>query len=368
MVALVLSLALLNPQSVKAQGYITITYPADGSTLTTATVEIGGIIMGAPGSWIGLYLADQGLVLTDADCHMTTSSGYVCLWVINPNLNGNHLIMTSTHLTDGSTGIFSQKINVKIANQSTIIPPPSSPTPTPNTTSQSKTKITPTQTNTPAAIVQPTPTPEMTTTNVPVPGRPDLAKIPVAVPISTPSSSPTPRDMVTDSQVLTTIEFQLDREKPFHLEKIEARKTSAEQKFLLFAGKSYPESLIKITIKSQPLVMTATADAQGIWQYTLDKPLEPGKHEVYLEVNHNGQITQSGPYPFNIAQAQAGFENPTGASLNLVDPQKQALRNYLYLAAGLVGLAILVLLIFLYFKKVRKLRTASPPIKEPSGS
>lgn len=161
-------------------------------------------------------------------------------------------------------------------------------------------------------------------------------------------------DLLKNSELVTTIGFRLDQDKTLHLEKIECRINNQNQRFLVFSGHSYPLAKTTITINSQPLVLSAEADNTGNWTYILENPLEPDKHETFVEVNINEKIEKSGPYPFTIAKAQATADNPTGASLELVNPQKQALEIYLLAAGGLVGVAILILAIYFYIKQVRK--------------
>ncbi len=346
-----LSLAIFKPAFAQPD-YIKIDYPKSGDPSLAGTITVGGTVV-TQVSWIGLYLFDSTgpPTLTNAICSLTTFPSYQCTWDTNQVTNGPHLIKTGINIS--GVYYYSPGVSVTVSNGVFILP--ITPTPT------ASTKNTPTPT--------PTPTPSMTTTTEPIVGRPDLSPIPVAVPISTPPPTlgPTVQEIIASSQVLTTIEYQLDSEKPLHLSKIEERQTSSAKKFLALSGKSYPESYLKITINSQPLVMTAKSDSTGNWQYVLDKPLEPGEHQTFIEVNNNGQIEQSGPYPFAIARAQATNDNPLGASLTLVDPQKEVLKNYLYLAGGVVVLAVLVMLIILYFRKLRKMRTTNPPIKEPSA-
>ena len=361
-VLLVIFANLANPQTARASGYITIDYPSSGSSLS-GSAEVGGIVMGNTVFWIGLYLSNHGLMLTNTNCHLTAFPSYSCLWDTRQVTDGPHTIMTATTI-DGIT-VYSQSIEVIIANGGAITPTPT-PSVTPTLT-VIKTTPTPESTTTPKTNIETTPAPEAETTLVPVPGRPAVAKRPGAMPTTSPSAIPTTEDLVAGSQLLVAIEYSLDQEKPLHLAKIEERISLSEQKFLLFIGKSYPDSFLMITINSQPLVMTAKADSTSNWNYILEKPLEPGQHEVLIEVNRDGQIEQSGPYPFNVARAQAGPDNPLGASLGLINPQKQALRNYLYLAAGLVGLAMLALFVYYYFKKIKKLKKSPPPLKEPSA-
>jgi hypothetical protein len=118
--------------------------------------------------------------------------------------------------------------------------------------------------------------------------------------------------------------------------------------------------LVTLTIDSQPLVLSAKADDSGNWTYTLEQPLEPGKHEAYVEVNVTDKVEKSGPYPFSIARAQASADNPLGSSFNLIDPRAQEIKNYLYLAGLLVGLGLLALLITLYIKRTKKLAAQNP--------
>ena len=161
-------------------------------------------------------------------------------------------------------------------------------------------------------------------------------------------------DLLKNSELVSTISFRLDQDKPLHLEKIEGRINKQNRRFLVLNGHSYPLAKTTITINSQPLVLSAEADSAGNWTYVLENPLEPGKHETFVEVNTNEKIEKSGPYPFTIAKAQATADNQTGASLELVNPQKQALEIYLLAAGGLVGLAILILAIYFYIKQARK--------------
>jgi len=66
-------------------------------------------------------------------------------------------------------------------------------------------------------------------------------------------------------------------------------------------GKGLPNSFITLYIySSDPIVITVKTDADGNWEYDLDKKLEDGQHEVYVTVNDNtGKITaKSEPIAF----------------------------------------------------------------------
>ncbi len=286
-------------------------------------------------------------------------------WNTGTVANGNYSLRAEAQIGDGTLRTFSPDVLITVNNPT----PPATNTPTPKTTSKTPTPSTNTPTSQPTATAEEgtvvnaegQPTQTSVGNQVQVSAEPPKSEVPTATPLPNPAPS---IDLVTGSQVFASREFNLDRDKPLYLEKIEGRTATNTERFLLFSGKSYPDSQVTITLNSQPLVLTAKADSQGVWTYTLEKPLEPGKHETYVEVNINGTTEKSGPYPFSVAKAQASADNPSGASLDLVDPQKQALKTYLYLAAGLIGIALLIIAIYFYIKHTRS-KAQALPIKEP---
>lgn len=338
--------------------------PTAGSTLTGSIVieiYICPTVVTEMDVWAHIS-SSQKIFLGVAD--QTQGTYFQRWWNTGTVANGNYSLRAEAQIGDGTLRTFSPDVPVTVNNQTT--PPGGTPTPTP------KTKTPTPSTNIPTS--QPTNTEEGTVVNaegettqtnvgnqVQVAAEPPKSEIPTATPLPTPAPS---IDLVPGSQVLARQEFNLDRDKPLYLEKIEGRTASSQEKFLLFTGKSYSDSLVTMTVNSQPLVLTAKADSSGNWTYTLEKPLEPGKHEVYIEVNRDGPTEKSGPYPFSVAKAQASADNPTGSSLELVDPQKQALKTYLYIAAGLIGLAILIIAIYFYIKHIRS-KAQTLLIKEP---
>jgi len=109
-------------------------------------------------------------------------------------------------------------------------------------------------------------------------------------------------------------------------------------------GKALPNTYVTIYIYSEPIVLIIKTDSDGNWSYVLDKPLEDGKHEVYVAVTDNtGKITaKSEPLVF-VQSAQAAtvlpFErNPSPE----VSPAKSRLiENYfISIVAGIGGLLL----------------------------
>jgi len=158
-------------------------------------------------------------------------------------------------------------------------------------------------------------------------------------------------------KTLATITFP--RKSDNQLDKIEYKIDQKNQEYLVFAGRATPSSQVTLTLNSQPIVLTTRADSTGNWEYILEKPLEPGNHQVKVEIiNPNGQEVTDGPYNFLIARAQATAENPTGASLQLMDTNRQLFLRYFLIATGLILAAVMALFL------IRRARQRRP---QPTG-
>ena len=130
------------------------------------------------------------------------------------------------------------------------------------------------------------------------------------------------------------------------IDKIEYKVNQNKLEYLVFSGRAFKSSQVTLTITSQPIVVTTRADSNGNWEYIFDKPLDPGQHKVEVEiVSTTGEKAKSGPFDFLIARAQASADNPTGASLQLIDTSSRAFINYLLIAGGLIILAVIILIV-----------------------
>lgn len=67
-----------------------------------------------------------------------------------------------------------------------------------------------------------------------------------------------------------------------------------------FKGQSLPNTFVTLYIFSIPTVVTVKTDEEGNWNYTMDKELENGDHEIYVAMTDNSGkiITKSNPIPF----------------------------------------------------------------------
>ena len=64
-----------------------------------------------------------------------------------------------------------------------------------------------------------------------------------------------------------------------------------------FMGTAPAGSTVTVTVHSDPVVCSATADADGNWSCTLPSDLEPGQHTVFVHITTlSGQILDLGPY------------------------------------------------------------------------
>ncbi len=130
------------------------------------------------------------------------------------------------------------------------------------------------------------------------------------------------------------------------VEKIVNTKTGSNTTGLMFSGKSVPNTIITVLVYSNPIVVTVKTDKNGMWSYTLEKPLESGNHVVYVVVpNANGEKTRSPVASFTIAPAYAASTNGESlllASANADAPLiKFALATMLVIAAGLAALLVI---------------------------
>lgn len=116
-------------------------------------------------------------------------------------------------------------------------------------------------------------------------------------------------------------------------------------------GKGLPNSYVTIYVFSTPTIVTVRTDQDGSFEYTFEKELEDGEHEVYIAVTDNtGAImARSNPFKF-IKEAQAftpidaagATTQPTEMSLYDI----QAFESY-NIAVGLGILALGIILLIL---------------------
>jgi hypothetical protein len=92
------------------------------------------------------------------------------------------------------------------------------------------------------------------------------------------------------------------------------------------AGTAEPFAFVTLFVYSTPIVMTIQADAAGRYEYTFDRTLEDGSHEIFVTtVNNTGKIVaKSDPIPF-VKTAEAIEYTPLAAATT-ADPARNTLQ------------------------------------------
>lgn len=68
-----------------------------------------------------------------------------------------------------------------------------------------------------------------------------------------------------------------------------------------FTGVATPGAQVVVTVRSDPVTCTATADSQGNWSCTLPTELPAGSHTLYVTVtNPDNSVVNLGPYPITV--------------------------------------------------------------------
>lgn len=135
---------------------------------------------------------------------------------------------------------------------------------------------------------------------------------------------------------------------------VENTKSADNTVGITFTGKAQPNTIITLLIFSNPIVVTVKTDANGVWKYTLEKPLAGGKHEVYAVVpKADGTKVRSEVASFFISEALAadsGGESLTLASAPTNGPiVTLVVGTTVLIVLGVVGLLII------YIKKRKHL-------------
>jgi hypothetical protein len=130
-------------------------------------------------------------------------------------------------------------------------------------------------------------------------------------------------------------------------------------------GKGLPNSYVTIYIFSTPTIVTVRTDEDGSFEYTFEKELEDGEHEVYVAVTDNtGAImARSNPFRF-IKEAQAftpvnaaGSVVPTSQSFREI----QVLDSYnIAIGLGILALGIILLMLGGGLREKNFLKMTSP--------
>ncbi|MEP6710632.1 MAG: Ig-like domain-containing protein, partial [Candidatus Saccharibacteria bacterium] len=91
-----------------------------------------------------------------------------------------------------------------------------------------------------------------------------------------------------------------------------------------FSGTAEPGATITVTVHSDPVICTTTADSSGNWSCTLPSDLEPGVHTVFIHiVNPNSSIVDLGPYTVTVAGTTITNNTPLGPNTGFLQAIKE---------------------------------------------
>lgn len=133
-------------------------------------------------------------------------------------------------------------------------------------------------------------------------------------PVAANVTPPTQKDLVFPDQLPDVKQIPVSNSTK--VETIANVKKDDKATGIKISGKSEPNKLITVFVYSNPIVVTVQTDANGVWTYTLEKPLEPGEHTTYAVVAQaDGTTVRSEIANFKVAQVSAA--EPGEANLQL---------------------------------------------------
>ncbi len=111
-----------------------------------------------------------------------------------------------------------------------------------------------------------------------------------------------------------------------------------------FSGIATPGATIVVTVRSDPVSCSATADSTGNWSCTLPADLVPGAHTAYIQVtNPDGSIQNLGPYAITVAGETISNTTPLAPNTGFM----QRLQDYKQVQATHKTQALIVMIVAL---------------------
>jgi len=133
-----------------------------------------------------------------------------------------------------------------------------------------------------------------------------------------------------------------------------ATETNERGQAVVMQGKSIPYAIISILIYSNPIVVTVQADANGVWTYILEEPLEAGEHTAYIVVpQEDGTQVRSEPNTFIVPPVYASVEDDLDLQQGVV-PESNIIRNFIVVTLLLIFDAIAILSLVYRMKNKKK--------------
>lgn len=135
------------------------------------------------------------------------------------------------------------------------------------------------------------------------------------------------------------------------VETVELNKKEDGKNNVELSGKAQPDSLVTIYIFSNdPVVITVKADANGNWNYELDRDLDDGQHEAYVAVTDNSGkiVSKSEPIAF-VKTAQAATMIPLSELTANQSPVERVSQQYVLMAIIIMSIFLALALVSIGF-------------------
>lgn len=191
-----------------------------------------------------------------------------------------------------------------------------------------------------------------------------------------PAGTPIPKDSEefakkVEESVLKLEQVILERErgiideKTFKVERVHVAEVATRPdgtqtaSKIAFRGKALPDSFVTLYIFSIPIVVTVKTDADGNWDYTLDKELEDGSHQVYVGITDvKGKVVvRSNPVPFVKTASAITVEEALATPVAQAAPSFVE-NNYFY---GIVTIIIMIVAFIFVFLGIKMSKTSENP-------
>lgn len=168
---------------------------------------------------------------------------------------------------------------------------------------------------------------------------------PIRVKVNNPSLLGAPE--ITTKDIVLPSQFkpeEISVDNSTIINKVENTKTENNQSGVVMEGKALPNTIVTVLIYSNPIVVTVRTDANGLWKYTLEKPLDSGKHIAYVVTSRtDGTKVRSEASTFLIPPAIAASNNE---NLSLESASESGpLQKFIYVTIGIIGIAAALIII-----------------------
>ena len=166
-------------------------------------------------------------------------------------------------------------------------------------------------------------------------------------------------------QVITERERGIIDEKTFKVERVHVTEVATRPdgtetaSKIACRGKGLPDSFVTLYIFSIPIVVTVKTDAEGNWDYTLDKELEDGSHQVYVGITDvKGKVVvRSNPVPFVKTASAITVEEALATPVAQAAPSFVE-NNYFY---GIVTIIIMIVAFIFVFLGIKMSKSSENP-------